>query len=154
MPLLRKGSKKEKGDIIPRAPERLFGCVKVPILPYSRDNIPELALEVIKSSTSVTSIQAKLSLDINKGGRNEEDKLTMVGLWGGYILKPQSPVYKSMPELENVTMNMAEAVGISTARHGLIRMSDGELAYITKRINRVERGEILNAGYSANLQTD
>lgn len=120
---------------------RLFGCVKVPILPYSRDNLSELALEVIKSSTSVTGVQAKLSLDINKGGRNEEDRLTIVGLWGGYILKPQSPVYKSMPELENVTMNMAEAVGISTARHGLIRMSDGELAYITKRMDRGAKGE-------------
>ena len=120
---------------------RLFGCTKAPILPYSRNNISELALEVIKSSTSVTGVQAKLALDINKGGRNEEDRLTIVGLWGGYILKPQSSVYKSMPELENVTMNMAEASGIRTARHGLIRMSDGELAYITKRMDRGPKGQ-------------
>ncbi len=121
--------------------KKLFGRAKAPTLPYSRDNISELALEVIKSSTSVTGVQAKLSLDIDKGGRNEEDRLTIVGLWGGYILKPQSPVYQSMPELENVTMNMAEVAGIRTARHGLIRMSDGELAYITKRMDRGPEGQ-------------
>lgn len=134
---LKKGEK----DYHASCARQLFGRAKAPILPYSRANISELALEIIKSSTSVTGVQAKLSLDINKGGRNEEDRLTIVGLWGGYILKPQSPVYKSMPELEDVTMRMAEAAGIRTARHGLIRMSDGELAYITKRMDRGSKGE-------------
>lgn len=120
---------------------KLFGTAKAPVLPYSRDNISELAMEVIKSSTSVTGVQAKLSLDIDKGGRNEDSRLTIVGLWGGFILKPQSPTYRCMPELENVTMRMAEVAGIRTARHGLIKMSDGELAYITKRMDRGPKGE-------------
>lgn len=136
-----KSLKEGERDYHSSCAKRLFGCPKVPVLPYSRDNISELAFEVIKSSTSVTGVQAKLALDINKGGRNEEDRLTIVGLWGGYILKPQSPAYKSMPELENATMNMAEASGIRTARHGLIRMSDGELAYITKRMDRGPKGQ-------------
>lgn len=118
------------------------------------DNISELAFEVIKSSTSVTGVQAKLALDINKGGRNEEDRLTIVGLWGGYILKPQSPAYKSMPELENATMNMAEASGIRTARHGLIRMSDGELAYITKGWTEARKDRNTLCWTCASLQTD
>ena len=33
---------------------RLFGSKEAPILPYTRDNIDKLALEVLKSSTSVT----------------------------------------------------------------------------------------------------
>lgn len=136
-----KSLKEGERDYHSSCAKRLFGCPKVPVLPYSMDNISELAFEVIKSSTSVTGVQAKLALDINKGGRNEEDRLTIVGLWGGYILKPQSPAYKSMPELENATMNMAEASGIRTARHGLIRMSDGELAYITKRMDRGPKGQ-------------
>lgn len=120
--------------------QKLFGNKKAPILPYTRDNIDKLALEVLKSSTSVTGVQAKLSLDINRGDKNEPDRLTIVGLWGNYILKPQSPKFTAMPELEDLTMKMAEAAKIETAAHALIRMADGELAYITRRMDRNSDG--------------
>ena len=120
--------------------QKLFGNRKAPILPYTRDNIDKLALEVLKSSTSVTGVQAKLSLDINRGDKNEPDRLTIVGLWGNYILKPQSPKFTAMPELEDLTMKMAEAAKIETAAHALIRMADGELAYITRRMDRNSDG--------------
>ena len=129
------------GDYHPRCAKKLFGSPKVPLLSYTRDNIEELALQVLESSTSVTGVQPKLSLDINRGGKNEPDKLTIVGLWGNYILKPQSPVYRAMPELEDLTMRLAEVSGIATAVHGLIRMADGELAYITRRMDRGDGGE-------------
>ena len=128
-------------DYHPRCAKKLFGSPRVPQLSYTRDNIEELALQVLESSTSVTGVQPKLSLDINRGGKNEPDKLTIVGLWGNYILKPQSPVYKAMPELEDLTMRLAEVSGIATAVHGLIRMADGELAYITRRMDRGDGGE-------------
>ena len=121
--------------------KKIFGTSKAPILPYTRDNIEELALHILEKSTSVTGVQPKLSLDINRGGKNEPDKLTIVGLWGNYILKPQSSKYDSMPELEDLTMKLAEASGIATALHALIMMEDGELAYITKRMDRGEYGE-------------
>ena len=114
----------------------LFGSAKVPVLPYTRDNIEELALQILAQNTSVTGVQPKVSLDINRGGKNEPDKLTIVGLWGNYILKPQSVKYDSMPELEDVTMKLAAASGIATAVHGLVEMQDGELAYITRRMDR------------------
>ena len=129
------------GDYHPRCAKKLFGSPKVPLLSYTRDNIEELALQVLERSTSVTGVQPKLSLDINRGGKNEPDKLTIVGLWGNYILKPQSPVYRAMPELEDLTMRLAEVSGIATAVHGLIRMADGELAYITRRMDRGDGGE-------------
>ncbi len=125
----------------PACAHKLFGIRREPVMEYSRDNIEELALQVLESNTSITGVQPKISLDINRGGKNEPDKLTIVGLWGNYILKPQSTVYRSMPELEDLTMKMAEASGISTACHGLIRMSDGELAYITRRMDRGAKGE-------------
>ena len=118
----------------------MFGSKVAPILPYTRDNIDQLALEVLKSSTSVTGVQAKLSLDINRGEKNEPDRLTIVGLWGNYILKPQSPIFTSMPELEDLTMKMAEVAKIETATHSLIRMADNELAYITQRMDRKSDG--------------
>lgn len=131
-------------DYHPRCAKKLFGSPRVPQLSYTRDNIEELALQVLESSTSVTGVQPKLSLDINRGGKNEPDKLTIVGLWGNYILKPQSPVYKAMPEQEDLTMRLAELSGIATAVHGLIRMADGELAYITRRMDRGDGGEKLS----------
>ncbi|MBR5822496.1 MAG: HipA domain-containing protein [Alistipes sp.] len=124
-----------------RCAKKLFGTPRIPIIPYTRDNIEELALQILETSTSITGVQPKLSLDINRGGKNEPDKLTIVGLWGNYILKPQSSTYSQMPELEDLTMKLAEAAGIATANHGLIRMADGELAYITRRMDRGARGE-------------
>lgn len=120
--------------------KKFYGRPVAPVMPYSRDNISELALTVIRNSMTVTGVQPKLSLDIDRGGRNKQGKLTIVGLWGRYILKPQSDIYSSMPELEDVTMKMARASGIKTAEHALIRMSDGELAYITRRMDRGKDG--------------
>lgn len=122
--------------------KKFFGKAKAPVLPYSRDNISDLALKVIENSITVTGVQPKLSLDIDRGGRNVQDKLAIVGLWGRYILKPQSETYRSMPELEDLTMRMAEAAGIKVAPHSLIRMSDGELAYITRRMDRSDDGKV------------
>ena len=101
----------------------------------------ELARQVIRTSTSVTGVQAKMSLDINRGGKNEPAKFTIVGLWGKYIFKPQSAKYPHLPELEDLTMKMAEAAHIRTARHTLIRLADGSLGYLTLRMDRGKRGE-------------
>ena len=133
-----------EGDYHPQCAKKLFGTPKAPILPYTRDNIESLALHILERSTSVTGVQPKLSLDINRGGKNEPEKLTIVGLWGNFILKPQSPVYRAMPELEDLTMKLAATAGIPTATHGLIRMADGELAYITRRMDRTTNGRKLS----------
>lgn len=59
-----------------------------------------------------------------------------MGLWGDYILKPQSTEYVFMPEVEDFTMHLAKLFKIETANHALVRTSTGELAYITKRFDR------------------
>ena len=128
-------------DFHPECARKIFGASAAPELPYSRDNMSELASKVIKTSTSVTGVQAKLSLEIDRGKKNEPSRFTIVGLWGNYILKPQSPQYRCLPELEDVTMKMAETAKIKTARHSLIRFSDGELGYITLRMDRGKKGQ-------------
>ena len=128
-------------DFHPECARKMFGSPAAPELPYSRDNMSELASKVIRTSTSVTGVQAKLSLDIDRGKKNEPSRFTIVGLWGNYILKPQSPYYRCLPELEDVTMKMAEIARIKTARHSLIRFNDGELGYITLRMDRGKKGE-------------
>jgi len=111
-----------------------------PQLPYVRGQIKDLAVEVIRSQTTLTGVQAKLSLDISRQGRNTPDRFTIVGLWGRYILKPQTDRYRCLPELEDLTMHLAEAARIQVVPHGLIRFADGELCYITRRIDRFADG--------------
>ena len=128
-------------DFHPECSRKFFGSKTVPILPYTRDNMSELARQVIRTSASVTGVQAKMSLDVDRGGKNEPDKFTIVGLWGKYIFKPQSAKYPCLPQLEDLTMKMAEAAHIRTARHTLIRLADGELGYLTIRMDRGRKGE-------------
>ena len=128
-------------DYHPACARKFFGSDVAPILPYTRDNMSELAYQVIRTSASVTGVQAKMSLDVNRGGKHEPAKFTIVGLWGKYIFKPQSGCYPCLPELEDLTMKMAEAAHIRTARHTLIRLADGELGYLTMRMDRGRKGE-------------
>ena len=128
-------------DYHPACARKFFGSDMAPILPYTRENMSELARQVIRTSTSVTGVQAKMSLDVNRGGKSEPAKFTIVGLWGKYIFKPQSSKYPFLPELEDLTMKMAEAARIRTARHTLIRLADGELGYLTLRMDRGRKGE-------------
>ncbi len=123
--------------------KRMFGTPSVPELPYTRENQTDLAKQVIRSQTTLTGVQAKLSLDINKGGRNETDRFTIVGLWGRYILKPQTDRFAHLPELEDLTMHLAELAKMQVVPHSLIRFADGELCYITCRIDRTANGDKL-----------
>lgn len=127
----------------PACSRRLFGTTTPPRLDFDRGSISQLATEIIKSQTTLTGVQPKLSLDIDKGEKGVPDRLTVVGLWGRYILKPQTDRYRHLPELEDVTMHLAEMARIDVVPHGLIRMKGGELSYITRRIDRTDRGEKL-----------
>ena len=132
--------KEGQRDFHPACARRFFGSAMAPELPYSRANINELAREVIQSRTTLTGVQPKLSMDINRGGRDEPDRLTIVGLWGRYILKPKSDTYPWLPEDEDLTMHLATLARIQVVPHALIRFSDGELTYITRRIDRDDDG--------------
>lgn len=127
-------------DFHPACARKFFGVRNAPSLPYVRAQLGDLARKVVRSQTTLTGVQAKLSLDIDRGGRNEPDRFTIVGLWGRFILKPQTNSYRCLPELEDLTMHMAEAVKISVVPHSLIRFKDGELCYITRRVDRTEEG--------------
>lgn len=123
--------------------KKIFGQSTPPALPYSEADLESLAKEVIQTQTAVTGVQAKLSLHISKNNHDGKDKrFTIVGLWGGYILKPPSPLYQQLPEVEDVTMHLASVAKIKTAPHSLVRLTSGNLAYITKRIDRVKKGKL------------
>ena len=126
-------------DFHPNCARKFFGTKEAPLLEYKHEELDQLAEQVIRAQTSLTGVQPKLSLNLDK--HDGCSRLTIVGLWGNYILKPQAESYELLPENEDLTMHLAEAARISVVPHTLIRMADGKLGYITKRIDRTENGE-------------
>jgi len=117
---------------------KFFGTITAPLLDYTREQMDELAAQVIKSQTTLTGVQPKLSLNLDK--HKDSQKLTIVGLWGGYIFKPQTERFAMLPENEDLTMHLAEIARIRTVPHTLIRMKDGSIGYLTKRVDRTATG--------------
>ncbi|MBF6611272.1 MAG: HipA domain-containing protein [Chryseobacterium sp.] len=115
--------------------KKIFGTTVPPIIDFDLKQIEELAKQIIIKSVAVTGVQPKLSLDLEKH-KSQLSRLTIVGLNGDYLLKPPSKEYKELPQNEDVTMHLAELVKIKTAKHTLVRLRSGELAYLTKRFDR------------------
>ena len=120
-----------------------FGTALPPKIAYSLDQMDELAKNVVERSVAVPGVQPKLSMTLVKEVKeNSATRLTVVGALGGnYILKPPTARFPEMPENEHLTMRMAEVFGIKVVPSSLIRLVSGELAYITKRVDRTETGE-------------
>jgi len=134
----------EQLDFHPKCSLAFFGTKQPPSLNYSLSEMNELAKEVVSNRIVIPGVQPKLSLTQIKDTLNKSvhSRLIVVGALGGnYILKPPSNIYPEMPENEHLTMKIAEAFGIQTVPSSLIRLHSGELAYITKRIDRTEDGE-------------
>lgn len=120
-----------------------FGTPTPPEIEYSLDQMDELAKHVVERSITVPGVQPKLSLSIIKETKgNSDTRLTVVGALGGsYILKPPSERFPEMPENEHLTMRISESFGIRVVPSSLIRLSSGELSFITKRVDRKDTGE-------------
>lgn len=125
-------------DFHPQCAKRFFGTTVTPSFPYKHSEIKELAKEVVRRQTAVTGVQAKLSMDIEKV--QHETRFTIVGLWGRFILKPQTELFPHLPELEDLTMHLAETAHIQVVPHTLVRFADGELCYLTRRVDRTPKG--------------
>lgn len=116
---------------------KIFGTAIPPELSYDESQMSELALKVIQSQITVTGVQPKLSLNLTTGAKKTDPKrFTIVGLWGNFILKPPTGKYPQMAEVEDLTMHLAKIARINIVPHSLIRLKSGQLAYITKRIDR------------------
>jgi len=122
-------------DFHKKCSKKFFGQTVPPELLYTESMLEELGLQVIKSQMAVTGAQPKLSLDIEPGN-NLPKRFTIVGLWGTYILKPPYSIYPQLPEVEDLTMHLANIAKINVVPHSLIRLQSGNLSYITKRIDR------------------
>lgn len=84
------------------------------------------------SKMSIQGVQPKLSALLNI----KDEKFELVDKGGKYILKPQHNVYYQMPENEDLTMRLAELIGLEIPIHGLIWSKDNSLTYFIKRFDR------------------
>lgn len=84
------------------------------------------------SKMSIQGIQPKLSAKLNI----KEEKFEIVDTGGRYILKPQHQYFPEMPENEDLTMKLANEVGLEIPLHGLIWSKDTTLTYFVKRFDR------------------
>lgn len=130
-------------DYHPQCAKKIFGSPTAPVLPYTRKDINDLAQVIVANSTTVTGVQSKLSIDLQQDNTGGPQRLTTVGLMGRYILKPQTERFERLPEIEDLSMHLAEIAKIPTVPHTLIRFVDGELNYITRRIDRTDDGQKL-----------
>jgi len=127
---------KEAGEYHPRCSKKLFGSDAPPIVDFGSEQLAEMAKDSLNRHLGITGVQPKVSLDLTKRQGDPNHRLMIVGLWGNFILKPSTERFPAIAVVEDATMHMAEAAGLATARHGLLRLQSGELAYLTRRYDR------------------
>jgi len=123
-----------------RCAKKIFGTNEMPTLELNKQLLKELAEQTINQRIAVTGVQPKLSVTLEK--HQGSGRLTIVGLWGQYILKPQHNSLPAMPETEDLTMHLAHIFGVEVCGHSLLRASDGNLVYLAKRFDREKRQKI------------
>jgi len=103
----------------------------------------------LSKQMSISGVQDKISLKI------EDKKLVPTSTDGTYLLKP-IPLMEygeficDVARNEHFTMQLASQVfKLETAKNALIAFSDGELAYITKRFDRVDGVKIKQEDFSS-----
>lgn len=134
----------------PRCSRKLFGTARPPIVPFGTPDIAGEAQKMI-GRMSISGVQPKLSLIHDR----KKHQLIVVEKGGSHILKPQTERFVSLPENENLCMNIASAYGITVPPHGLLPLLDDRLAYLVKRFDRLEDGSKLQQeDFQQLLQTD
>jgi serine/threonine-protein kinase HipA len=81
---------------------------------------------------SIQGVQPKLSAVLSI----KDEKFILVNKGGKYILKPQHQIYAQLPENEDLTMKLANEIGLEIPIHGLLWSNDNTLTYFIKRFDR------------------
>lgn len=104
--------------------------------PYTQEEqLREAAARAPKMS--IQGVQPKLSAKL----KVKEGIFEVVDKGGEYILKPQNIMYPQLPENEDLTMRLAEEIGLDVPLHGLIYSKDQKLTYFIKRFDRYGKGK-------------
>jgi len=122
-----------------RCARQLFGTTRPPRVSFKSTDVVREAQKMV-GRMSISGVQPKLSVIYEKRQR----QVSVVERGGLYILKPPTERFESIPENENLCMNIAAIFGIEIPPHGLLPLMDGRLAYLVKRFDRLEDGSKLH----------
>ncbi len=117
-----------------------FGLKQMPEMDIDEKKLTAYAKKIIDASATITGVQPKLSLWLEESKKNL--RFTIVDDKSNYIIKPQSEIYETLPENEDLCMHLADEFGIQTAVHGLVRLPSDNLAYITQRFDRTDKNKL------------
>lgn len=118
----------------------VFGLAQMHEFDIDEKNLIDYAKKIIGANKSITGVQPKLSLWLEE--TKKKIRFTIVDVKSNYIIKPQSETYLNLPENEDLCMHLANELGIEVAKHSLVRLKSGKLAYITKRFDREDMNKI------------
>lgn len=114
--------------------EALFGVPDVPRIAFDFLAVNGWA-EDHSGRLSISGFQPKAPAALTADGR----ALELVESGSTHIVKPPHVQFQHIPQNEHLTMRLARLVGLDVAEHGLIEMSDGTVAYLTRRFDRQGR---------------
>lgn len=120
---------------------KLFGTEIPPEVNFGLNDIEELAIKSLVKHLGITGVQPKISAQLQKKENDPTQRLMIVDWEGNFILKPPTKQFPQMSVLEDLTMHMAKLCGLNVAKHGLIKLKTGELAYVTRRFDRPKKGK-------------
>lgn len=115
----------------------MFNMDHAPKINLSLKDIPLKAQEMA-GRMSISGVQPKLSVRLDK----KLGEIVPATEKGEYILKPQLQPFPNIPENENCCMDIAADLGIDTPSQCLLPLTDGTLAYIVKRFDRMRMEKI------------
>lgn len=139
-----------QGGYHPTCSRRLYGIARPPTVGFRTPDIVAQAQKMV-GKISISGVQPKLSVIHDRKG----NQLSVIEHGGFYILKPPTERFDSLPENENLCMNIASSYGIEIPPHGLIPLLDHRLAYVVKRFDRLEDGtKLQQEDFQQLLQTD
>jgi serine/threonine-protein kinase HipA len=104
-----------------------FGTGGPPVVPFGGTDFERLAVRSISSGVAIPGVQPKLPVYYPAGDAH-------------FIMKPPVNGVRSVPEIENLWMRLYGTLGIPVAKSALVETNDGELAYVTRRFDRLPGG--------------
>lgn len=112
--------------------EALFGTAEPPRVAFGQLEIANWA-EEHTGRLSISGFQPKAPAALAEEGRT----LVLVERDSTHIVKPPHIAYPDIPQNEHLTMRLGRLVGLDVAEHGLIKLRDGAVAYLTRRFDRL-----------------
>lgn len=108
-----------------------FELDEIPVLNLKNHIIDELAYKNVIEGTVIAGVQKKLSISLESKRKKKTISTNK------FIIKPEVSRYPNLNIYEWIGIRLASICNFNVVKSGLIYLEDGNLAYITKRLDRV-----------------